>query len=122
MDCIKIDRSVSALAIEVTYQCVSNLVSDGKRVEDFPLAGLLIELEETLGLKHIEDLFGDGHFAIAAGGIPVGQSVSVNDTLEEERALVGHALFIFSAQDIVRLGGIDHLHRVLVRNSSSASA
>ena len=89
---------------------MSNLVANGEGVQNFPLPGFLVQLEESsrAGLEQVKDLFGDGHLAIAAGSFAVGDCVGINHTLEEQRALVGHALFIFTATNILRKRFINH--------------
>jgi hypothetical protein len=78
-----------------------NLVADAKRMEDFPLASFLVKLKKALGLKQIENSFGDSHFAIAGGGFPVGSGVFINHLFEKQRALVGHALLVLATENVV---------------------
>lgn len=89
---------------------MTNLVPNGKRMEDFPLPGVLVELEKSLGLQQVEHLLGDGHFAVAIVRFSVGDSVGINDALEIQRPLVGHALLVLAAKDVVQFGIVDDFH------------
>ena len=76
-------------------------------MENFPLLGFVVPLQEATVLQHIKDRLGHFHLGLTAGGLLILDNVSIDQTLEEERSLVGHAALVLAAEDIIGQRFID---------------
>ena len=70
-------------------------------MENFPFLCLVVPFEESPGLEYVKHSLGNFHLCLAARSFPVGYDMGIDQTLEEKRAFVGHAAFVFPAENVV---------------------